>query len=124
VIERLEAAAETTARALEEASAIGMRCIGRCGGQSRYSEQCAPSGRYAPNRARPTSVSGLERAQLRPMTICGTTVRAKHGETIQLRVQARYAGEPYPPAAVDSEPLSDEPQDEDTTPFGDDETSS
>ena len=63
MIERLEAAAETTARALEEASAIGMRCIGRCGGQSRYSEQCAPSGRYAPNRARPTSVSGLERAR-------------------------------------------------------------
>ena len=42
---------------------IGMRCIGRCGGQSRYSEQCAPSGRYAPNRARPTFVSARERAR-------------------------------------------------------------
>ena len=34
VIPRLETAAETTARAMEEVSPIGTRCIGRCGGQS------------------------------------------------------------------------------------------
>jgi hypothetical protein len=47
-----------------------------------------------------------------------------YGETLQRRVQARYAGEAYPPDAVDREVLPGESEKVDATPFGDRDGSS
>src|SRR6266550_2627572 len=66
-----------------------MRCIGRCGGQSRYSEQCTPSGRYAPNHARPTQLSWVPPTLLREGSAeSENSTNGRSSRTVSLRSES------------------------------------